>query len=165
MTSRDLFQASRQRWIIPINQLFFTSSRFPRASDREIKGYRPKESTFPCHDGGSASARALIRLPAQVQERKEGRAGKNSTRHSFTYRGLFRCENCNTAMAPERQKGHVYWVAGAFWEATVARALMGVSFLGIVNNGMNILNVPIDIQLIANGAIIVVALAIATRKA
>lgn len=48
---------------------------------------------------------------------------------------------------------------------SVARTLMGVFFLGIVNNGMNILNVPIDIQLIAKGAIIVVALAIAARKA
>ena len=48
---------------------------------------------------------------------------------------------------------------------SVARTLMGVFFLGIVNNGMNILNVPMDIQLIAKGAIIVVALAIAARKA
>jgi ribose/xylose/arabinose/galactoside ABC-type transport system permease subunit len=48
---------------------------------------------------------------------------------------------------------------------SVARTLLGVFFLGIVNNGMNILNVPIDIQLIAKGAIIVIALAIAARKA
>lgn len=41
---------------------------------------------------------------------------------------------------------------------SVARTLVGVLFLGIVNNGMNILNVPIDIQLIAKGAIIVLAL-------
>lgn len=47
---------------------------------------------------------------------------------------------------------------------SIARTLMGVFFLGIVNNGMNILNVPIDIQLIAKGTIIVVALAIATRR-
>lgn len=47
---------------------------------------------------------------------------------------------------------------------SVARTLLGVFFLGIVNNGMNILNVPIDIQLIAKGAIIVIALAIAARR-
>jgi ribose/xylose/arabinose/galactoside ABC-type transport system permease subunit len=47
---------------------------------------------------------------------------------------------------------------------SVARTLLGVFFLGVVNNGMNILNVPIDIQLIAKGAIIVVALAVAARR-
>ena len=35
---------------------------------------------------------------------------------------------------------------------------MGVLFLGVMNNGMNILNVPIDLQLIAKGAIIVAAM-------
>jgi len=48
---------------------------------------------------------------------------------------------------------------------SVAQTLLGVFFLGVVNNGMNILNVPIDIQLIAKGAIIVIALALAARKA
>ncbi len=47
---------------------------------------------------------------------------------------------------------------------SVARTLLGVFFLGIVNNGMNILNVPIDIQLIAKGGIIVVALALAAHS-
>ncbi len=46
---------------------------------------------------------------------------------------------------------------------SVARTLLGVFFLGVVNDGMNILNVPIDIQLMAKGAIIVVALAVAAR--
>ena len=46
---------------------------------------------------------------------------------------------------------------------SVARTLLGVFFLGVVNDGMNILNVPIDIQLMAKGAIIVVALALAAR--
>jgi ribose/xylose/arabinose/galactoside ABC-type transport system permease subunit len=46
---------------------------------------------------------------------------------------------------------------------SIARTLMGVFFLGVVNNAMNILDVPIDIQLIAKGAIIVVALALAAR--
>jgi ribose/xylose/arabinose/galactoside ABC-type transport system permease subunit len=45
-------------------------------------------------------------------------------------------------------------------KGSVARTLLGVFFLGIVNNGMNILNVSIDIQLIAKGAIIVAALAL-----
>jgi ribose/xylose/arabinose/galactoside ABC-type transport system permease subunit len=48
---------------------------------------------------------------------------------------------------------------------SVARTLLGVLFLGVVNNGMNILNVPIDIQLIVKGAIIVLALALAARGA
>lgn len=47
---------------------------------------------------------------------------------------------------------------------SVARTLLGVFFLGIVNNGMNILNVSIDIQLIAKGAIIATALAVAARR-
>jgi ribose/xylose/arabinose/galactoside ABC-type transport system permease subunit len=48
---------------------------------------------------------------------------------------------------------------------SVARTLLGVFFLGVVNNGMNILDVPIDVQLIAKGAIIIVALALAGRRA
>ena len=47
---------------------------------------------------------------------------------------------------------------------SVVRTLLGVFFLGIVNNGMNILNMSIDIQLIAKGAIIVVALGVAARR-
>jgi len=35
---------------------------------------------------------------------------------------------------------------------------------GVINNGMNILDVSIDIQLIAKGAIIVAALALAARQ-
>lgn len=41
---------------------------------------------------------------------------------------------------------------------SVARTLAGVMFLGVLNNGMNILNVPIDIQLIAKGLLIAAAL-------
>jgi ABC-type xylose transport system permease subunit len=33
----------------------------------------------------------------------------------------------------------------------VARTLLGVFFLGVVTNGMSILNVPIDIYLICKG--------------
>jgi ribose/xylose/arabinose/galactoside ABC-type transport system permease subunit len=47
---------------------------------------------------------------------------------------------------------------------SIARTLLGVLFLGVVNNGMNILNVPIDVQLIVKGAVIVVALALAARR-
>lgn len=46
---------------------------------------------------------------------------------------------------------------------SVARTLLGVFFLGVMNNGMNILNVPIDVTLILKGAIIVAALALAAR--
>jgi ribose/xylose/arabinose/galactoside ABC-type transport system permease subunit len=48
---------------------------------------------------------------------------------------------------------------------SVARTLLGVLFLGILNNGMNILNVSIDIQLIAKGVIIALALSLAARRA
>ncbi|HZP20764.1 MAG TPA: ABC transporter permease [Bauldia sp.] len=47
---------------------------------------------------------------------------------------------------------------------SVAKTLLGVFFLGIVNNGMNILDVSIDIQLIAKGAIIAAALAVAAHR-
>jgi ribose/xylose/arabinose/galactoside ABC-type transport system permease subunit len=47
---------------------------------------------------------------------------------------------------------------------SVARTLLGVFFLGVMNNGMNIMNVPIDTQLMAKGAIIVVALGAAARR-
>jgi ribose/xylose/arabinose/galactoside ABC-type transport system permease subunit len=46
---------------------------------------------------------------------------------------------------------------------SVARTLLGVFFLGVVNDGMNSRNVPIDIQLMAKGAIIVAALGLAAR--
>jgi ribose/xylose/arabinose/galactoside ABC-type transport system permease subunit len=47
---------------------------------------------------------------------------------------------------------------------SITRTLLGVFFLGVINNGMNILNVPIDVQLIAKGTIIVLALALASRR-
>ena len=47
---------------------------------------------------------------------------------------------------------------------SVARTLLGVFFLGIVNDGMNILNVSVDIQLIAKGVIIAMALGIAAAS-
>jgi len=44
-----------------------------------------------------------------IQDIKSGRYRKKVTKHIHTYRGLFRCKNCNTAMIPERQKGNVYY--------------------------------------------------------
>lgn len=41
---------------------------------------------------------------------------------------------------------------------SVAKTLMGVLFLGVLNSGMNILNVPVDVQLMAKGVIIALAL-------
>jgi ribose/xylose/arabinose/galactoside ABC-type transport system permease subunit len=47
---------------------------------------------------------------------------------------------------------------------SVARTVLGVLFLAVMNTGMNILNVPIDIQLIAKGGIIIVALALSAWR-
>ena len=44
---------------------------------------------------------------------------------------------------------------------SVARTVLGVLFLGVLNSGMNILNVPADVQLMAKGAIIALALGLA----
>lgn len=44
---------------------------------------------------------------------------------------------------------------------SVANTVLGVLFLGVLNSGMNILNVPVDVQLIAKGAIIALALGLA----
>ena len=44
-----------------------------------------------------------------AQDAKAGRTRKKTTKHLHTYRGLFSCANCNLAMIPERQKGHVYY--------------------------------------------------------
>ena len=47
---------------------------------------------------------------------------------------------------------------------SVVRTLVGTLFLGVMNNGMNILNVPLDVQLIAKGIIIVLSLALSELK-
>ena len=47
---------------------------------------------------------------------------------------------------------------------SVARTVVGVLALGTLNNAMNILNVPIDIQLIAKGLIIALALGLGQRR-
>ena len=41
---------------------------------------------------------------------------------------------------------------------SVARTVLGVLALGALNNAMNLLDVPIDLQLVAKGAIIALAL-------
>lgn len=48
---------------------------------------------------------------------------------------------------------------------SVLRTVVGVLALGTLNNAMNILNVPIDIQLIAKGLIIALALGLGGRRA
>ncbi|MBI5719292.1 MAG: ABC transporter permease [Burkholderiales bacterium] len=45
-------------------------------------------------------------------------------------------------------------------KGSVARTVLGVLFLGALNNAMNILDVPIDLQLIAKGLIIALALGV-----
>ena len=47
---------------------------------------------------------------------------------------------------------------------SVARTVLGVLFLGILNSGMNILNIPVDAQLMAKGAIIAVALGLSQLR-
>lgn len=48
-------------------------------------------------------------------------------------------------------------------KGSVIRTVIGVLFLGVINSGLNILNVPVDSQLIGKGLIIVVALALSER--
>ncbi len=45
----------------------------------------------------------------RVQDMKAGKCGKKTTRHMYTYRGLFKCGLCSFAMIAERQKGNVYY--------------------------------------------------------
>jgi ribose/xylose/arabinose/galactoside ABC-type transport system permease subunit len=48
-------------------------------------------------------------------------------------------------------------------KGSVLRTVIGVLFLGVISSGLNILNVPVDVQLIAKGLIIVVALSLSAR--
>lgn len=50
-----------------------------------------------------------VSLFERVQDAKAGRTVQKVTRHDYTYRRLFRCGLCDTAMIPEKQKGHVYY--------------------------------------------------------
>ncbi|MDG2001751.1 MAG: recombinase family protein [Novosphingobium sp.] len=45
----------------------------------------------------------------RVKDIKDNKAVKKMTVHNHTYRRLFRCQLCDDAMVPERQKGHVYY--------------------------------------------------------
>jgi ribose/xylose/arabinose/galactoside ABC-type transport system permease subunit len=48
---------------------------------------------------------------------------------------------------------------------SVVMTAVGVLLIGVMNNGLGLLNVPIEMQLIAKGLIIIAALAIGTREA
>ncbi len=48
-------------------------------------------------------------------------------------------------------------------KGSVLRTVVGVLFLGVINSGLNILDVPVEAQLIAKGLIIVVALSLSGR--
>ena len=50
-----------------------------------------------------------VELYRKVADIREGRDNKKTTKHNHRYRGLFRCSNCDGAMIPEIQKGHVYY--------------------------------------------------------
>lgn len=47
---------------------------------------------------------------------------------------------------------------------SIGKTLLGILFLGVINNGMNILNVPLDAQLMAKGVIIVLSLALSEMR-
>ncbi len=45
----------------------------------------------------------------QVADVRSGKWVKKITKHQFTFRRVFKCKACNTAVIGERQKGHVYY--------------------------------------------------------
>ncbi|MGH1576501.1 recombinase family protein [Planktotalea sp.] len=45
----------------------------------------------------------------QVRAVRARRTVKKVTKHGFDYRRIFRCARCQTAIIPERQKGHAYY--------------------------------------------------------
>jgi ribose/xylose/arabinose/galactoside ABC-type transport system permease subunit len=48
---------------------------------------------------------------------------------------------------------------------SVLMTVVGVLLIGVMNNGLGLLNVPIEMQLIAKGLIIIIALTISNRDA
>ncbi len=46
----------------------------------------------------------------------------------------------------------------------VWNTVLGVLFLGVINSGLNILNIPVDVQLMVKGAIIVLAISVSLHK-
>ena len=90
--------------------------------------------------------------------------------------GMIQPSQVHTASAPHGKLGTELDVIAAVvlggtqlsgGAGTVAHTLMDVLFLGVLNNGMNILDISIDIQLIGKGIIIALALALslAARRA
>ena len=86
--------------------------------------------------------------------------------------GIIQSSQVHTALATYGQFGTELDVIAAVvlggtsimgGNGSIARTLLACSS-GVVNDGMNILNVPIDIQLMAKGAIIVAALGLAERR-
>lgn len=69
-----------------------------------IRVRKTGETYAGCHEPLISSS-----LFSAVQDRKAGRTHKKVTRRRHIYAGLFRCALCQTAMIPERQKGHVYY--------------------------------------------------------
>ncbi len=45
----------------------------------------------------------------EVQDVLDGRRPKRTRVHSYTFRQVFRCQQCNNLLIGERQKGHVYY--------------------------------------------------------
>jgi site-specific DNA recombinase len=45
----------------------------------------------------------------EVGKRLQGKTAQKVKKHSFTYRRMFRCGECNHFLVPERQKGHTYY--------------------------------------------------------
>jgi site-specific DNA recombinase len=59
--------------------------------------------------GGTHEPLIPASLFERVQQLRLGKCGKKVTKHTHTFRGLFTCAHCGTAMIPEAQKGHVYY--------------------------------------------------------
>ena len=47
---------------------------------------------------------------------------------------------------------------------SILMTVIGVLLIGVMNNGLGLLNVSIEMQLIAKGAIIIVALSVSNRR-
>ena len=50
-----------------------------------------------------------VALFRRVQQLKKDRLSKRSTKHNFTYRGIFKCQHCGRSLIGEQQKGRVYY--------------------------------------------------------
>lgn len=86
----------------------------------------------------------------KIQQIKQNRYAKKSTRHDHLFRKLFHCANCAALLSPERQKGNVYYrchtkdcfvktareevLNDALLQALSDLALSGVEYTKIENN-------------------------------